>query len=296
LKILIFERMPFSCMERPYRIGAGVRSDDQRTFSALAAMHREGQIDHVQVQVIPAERAAFGRDMERIAGAGVPIVIHAPHHGQGVNPCAPAAYDDRPPAEIERWMEDALALTAEAADVTGAEQVVLHAGRHLPGRREEAEATFASFLDAHFDPRFILENLPAVYAGYPLLGNTAEELLALASGRVRGFCLDFAHLFCTANYLGASYAGLLAPFADLPLGLFHLSNSRKGSVTDEHLPIDHPEGGLDFSTVVPFIAAHPAVEVSLEYKENDPHLYAEQVPVFDRIFRAYTPRRRLSGD
>lgn len=283
-------------MEKPYRIGAGVRSDDQKTFAALAAMHGEGRIDHVQVQVIPAERAAFGRDIERIADTGVPIVIHAPHHGHGVNPCAPAAYDDRPRAEIERWMEDALALTAEAADVTGATRIVLHAGRYLPGRREEAEATFASFLDDHFDPRFILENLPAVYAGYPLLGNTAEELRTLAGGKVRGFCLDFAHLFCTANYLGAPYADLLAPFDDLPLGLFHLSNSRKGSITDEHLPIDHPEGGLDFAAVVPFIAAHPAVEVSLEYKENDPQLYAEQVPVFDRIFRVYTPPRRLSED
>ncbi|WP_067048144.1 TIM barrel protein [Methanofollis ethanolicus] len=276
-------------MKRLYRIGAGVRSDDLKTFSALAAMHREGQIDHVQVQVIPAERAAFRRDMERIADAGVPIVIHAPHHGHGVNPCAPTAYDDRPPAEIERWTEEALALTAEAADVTGARQIVLHAGRHLPGRREEAEETFAAFLDGHFDPRFILENLPAVYAGYPLLGNTAEELLTLAGGRVRGFCLDFAHLFCTANYLGIPYANLLAPFDDLPLGLFHLSNSRRGSVTDEHLPINHPEGGLDFATVIPFISAHPAVETSLEYKENDPRLYAEQVPVFDALFQTYRP-------
>jgi sugar phosphate isomerase/epimerase len=281
--------MPFFGMERPYRIGAGVRSDDQKTFAALAAMHREGRIDHVQVQVVPGERAAFGRDMERIADAGVPIVIHAPHHGHGVNPCAPTAYDDRPPAEIERWVEEALALTVEAADVTGARQIVLHAGRHLPGRREEAETTFAAFLDDHFDPRIILENLPAVYAGYPLLGNTAEELLALAGGRVRGFCLDFAHLFCTTNFLGAPFATLLAPFGDLPIGLFHLSNSRRGSITDEHLPIDHPEGGLDFSTVIPFIAEHPAVETSLEYKENDPRLYAEQVPLFDALFRKYRP-------
>lgn len=276
-------------MNRHYRIGAGVRSDDPATFTALAAMYREGGIDHVQVQVIPAERKVFRAEMEAIADAGVQIVVHAPHHGHGVNPCAPTAYDDRPPAEIEAWTEEALTETAEAADLTGAEKIVLHVGRHLPGRKEEAEETFAAFLDRHFDPRFILENLPAVYAGYPLLGNTAGELRTLSGGRIKGFCLDFAHLFCTANYLGAPFAALLAPFNDLPLDLFHLSNSRKGSITDEHLLIDHPEGGLDFSAVIPFIAAHPEIDTSLEYKENDPGLYAEQLPVFDALFRKYRP-------
>jgi len=276
-------------MDRPYRIGAGVRSDDEQTFAALAARHHDGRIDHIQVQVIPGGERSFQNDFSRIADAGVRIVIHAPHHAHGVNPCAPCAYDERPKTEIEAWIEAALAQTAEAADMTGADKIVLHAGRHLPGRRDEAEATFAAFLDDYFDPRFILENLPSVYADYPLLGNDAGDLLALGGGRIRGFCLDFAHLFCTANYRNISYSNLLAPFGKLDIRLFHLSNSRRGSVTDEHLPLDHPEGGLDFGAIIPFIAAHPGVDTSLEYKENDPAVYDRQLRVFDALFSRWSP-------
>jgi hypothetical protein len=39
--------------------------------------------------------------------------------------------------------------------------------------------------------------------------------------------------------------------------------------------------------IVPFIAAHPAIDVSLEYKENDPRVYDRQVAVFDTIFRRW---------
>jgi endonuclease IV len=271
-------------MDRPYRIGAGVRIDDDQTFAALAARYHEGRIDHIQVQVIPGRERSLRDHLDLIADAGVRIVVHAPHHAHGVNPCAPSAYDDRPKKEIEAWIESALVQTAEAADRTGADRIALHAGRYLPGRRDEAEATFAAFLDDHFDLRFILENLPSVYADYPLLGNEAADLAALGGGRIRGFCLDFPHLFCTANYLSRPFGDLLAPFAALDLRLFHLSNSRRGSITDEHLPLDHPDGGLDFGAVVPFIAAHPGVDVSLEYKENDPAVYDRQVIVFDTLF------------
>lgn len=274
-------------MDRPYRIGAGVRIDDEETFTALAALYHEGRIDHIQVQIIPGDERSFRDHLDLIADAGVQVVIHAPHHAHGVNPCAPTAYDDRSPAEIEARIETALVQTAEAADRTGADKIVLHTGRYLPGRREEAEETFAAFLDDHFDPRFILENLPSVYADYPLLGNEAADLVALGGGRIRGFCLDFPHLFCTANYLSRPFADLLAPFGALDLRLFHLSNSRRGSITDEHLALDHPDGGLDFGVIVPFIAAHPAIDVSLEYKENDPRVYDRQVAVFDTIFRRW---------
>lgn len=278
-------------MKRPYLVGAGVRSNDEKTFPPLAAMYHAGEIDHIQVQINPEEQRTFRQHIETIASGEVKIVIHAPHHGHGLNPCAPTAYETWSEADAQAWMELALAETAEAADLTSAETIVLHPGRYLPGRREEAVATFETFLDEYFDPRFVLENLPSVHTDYPLLGNTADDLKALGGGRIRGYCLDFAHLFCTANYLKVPYADLLAPFADLPLSLFHLSNSRKGSITDEHLALDHPDGGLDFTEVIPFIAAHPDLETSLEYKENDPRVYVKQIRAFDALYRLHTQSR-----
>lgn len=182
---------------------------------------------------------------------------------------------------IEAHIEEEMNRTYEAADALGAETIVLHAGRYEPGGRLAAVEEFAGFLDRHADPRFVLENLPAVYAGYPLLGNTAGELAALAGTRITRFCLDFPpHLACTANYRRLSFAAELERFEDLDVALHHLSNIRRNSITDEHLALDHPDGGLDLSAVFARLRRHPAVPTTLEYKEDSADVYARQVRVF----------------
>jgi len=79
---------------RPYRIGATLRTTDTELLPGFAALHARGKIDHLQVRVIPGE--TFYRDLAAVAAAAIPSIVHAPHHGHGVNPCAPAAYDSRP--------------------------------------------------------------------------------------------------------------------------------------------------------------------------------------------------------
>ena len=263
-----------------YNLGCTVRLDDEETLALLAGLYKDGAIRHIQVQIVPLARQLFRERLDRIAASSIPVVVHASHHGHGVNPCAPAAYDDRPPGEIEEYIEEAMRQTLEAADTLGAETIVLHAGRYEPGGRSAAEETFAHFLDRHADPRLALENLPAVYAGYPLLGNTAEELAALAGTKITRFCLDFPHLACTANYRHLSFADELNKFEDLDVVLHHLSNIRLGSITDEHFELDHPDGGLDLAAVFARLRRHPAVPTTLEYKEDSADVYTRQVKVF----------------
>ncbi|MCC7565644.1 MAG: TIM barrel protein [Methanomicrobiaceae archaeon] len=273
-------------MQRPCRAGCAVDSDDPAAFRALADLHARGAIDHIQVLIVPEPEPLFRERLEMMADTGAEIVVHAPHHGQGVNPCAPAAFGALAPREAAAHIEHAMAQTAEAADVLQAETIVLHAGRYEEGGEEAAREEFASFLDRYLDPRMILENLPAVYAGYPLLGNTADDVTALAGGRVQGCCLDFAHLYCTANYLGSDYAAEVERFAALDVRLHHLSNSPRGSTRDRHLPLDHPDGGLPFDIVIPLIAARPGVQTCLELK-GAAREYARQVAVFADLCRRY---------
>lgn len=263
-----------------YNLGCTVRLDDEETLALLARLYEDGAIRHIQVQAVPFPRRLFRERLDRVAASGIPSIVHAPHHSHGVNPCAPAAYDDRPPGEIEEYIEEAMRQTLEAADALGAETIVLHAGRYEPGGRSDAEDTFADFLDHHNDPRLTLENLPAVYAGYPLLGNTAKELAALAGTRITRFCLDFPHLACTANYRHLSFVDELERFEDLNVALHHLSNIRRGSITDEHLALDHPDGGLDLAAVFARLRRHPKVPTTLEYKEDSANVYTRQVRVF----------------
>jgi hypothetical protein len=159
-----------------YNLGCSVQLDDERTLTLLEDLSGKHAIGHIQVQIVPLARPTFRDRLAAVAATAIPTAIHAPHHSHGVNPCAPAAYDDRPLPEIEEYIEEAMAQTYEAADALGAEVIVLHAGRYLPGERAAAEDEFPNFLDRYPDPRLALENLPAVYAGYPLLGNTAHDL------------------------------------------------------------------------------------------------------------------------
>jgi len=263
-----------------YNLGCTVRLDDEGTLALLADLYEDGAIRHIQVQAVPFPRRLFRERLDRIAATGIPSIVHAPHHSHGVNPCAPAAYDDRPLAEIEEYVEEMMARTLEAADALGAETIVLHAGRYEPGGRLAAVETFTEFLDRHADPRLALENLPAVYAGYPLLGNTAEELTALAGTKITRFCLDFPHLACTANHRRLSFVDELERFEDLNVALHHLSNIRRGSITDEHLALDHPDGGLDLAAAFTRLRRHPKVPTTLEYKDDSVEIYTRQVKVF----------------
>jgi endonuclease IV len=272
-------------MHRPYLIGAAVRSDDPATFHALAAMHERGEIDQIQLQVIPEPARIVRSRLDAYASTSALVYIHAPHHGQGVNPCAPSAFDRRDLQEIEEWIDSAMAITTEAADTLDAPRIVLHAGRYEDGRDVEAADGWERFLDRHFDERFILENLPAVHAGYRMLGSTAAELARLGGGRIRGYCLDFAHLYCTVNLLHRPYAAELGRFGDLPVRLFHLSNSERDAATDRHLELDHPEGGIDLDCVMGWLKAHPGIPTCLEFKHGDARVYARQLPVFDHLFR-----------
>ena len=270
-----------------YNLGCTVRLDDEQTLALLAGLYDKGRIRHIQVQAVPLPPALFRMHLDRIAATGIPSIVHAPHHSHGVNPCAPAAYDDRPEKEIKEHIGLAMSQALEAADVLGAETIVLHAGRYKPGERSAAEEEFSRFLDAWTDPRFTLENLPSVYAGYPLLGNTAEELAALAGDRITRFCLDFPHLACTVNHRGLSFAAELERFEALPVALHHLSNLRRGSITDEHLELDHPDGGLDLAAVFSRLRRHPAVPTTLEYKEDSAEIYTRQVKVFAGFWGEY---------
>lgn len=270
-----------------YNLGCTVRLDDERTLALLAELYHDGIIHHIQVQAVPLPRPLFQQHLAAFAAVGIPAVIHAPHHGHGVNPCAPAAYDDRPLPEIEAYIDLAVNQALEAADTLGAATIVLHAGRYEPGGRSSAVEEFSRFLDRHADPRFTLENLPAVYAGYPLLGNTAGELAALAGEKITRFCLDFPHLTCTANYRHLSFSEELDRFETLDVTLHHLSNIRRGSITDEHLELDHPDGGLDLAAVFSRLRRHPAVPTTLEYKQDSTEVYARQVRVFAGLWEVH---------
>jgi len=73
----------------------------------------------------------------------------------------------------------------------------------------------------------------------------------------RDSALDFAHLYCAANYLKIPYPRGPRTLPGAQHRHFHLSNTEDGSIADRHLPLDHPGGGLPFHEVVRCIRLAP---------------------------------------
>ncbi|HTY14424.1 MAG TPA: TIM barrel protein [Methanoregulaceae archaeon] len=272
---------------RPYLIGCGVRSDDLETFKGLAALAEQGVIDHIQVLVVPEPEPRFRSRVETMAAYDALCILHAPHHLQGVNPCFPSAIDPENPWHARKSLESALIQTFQMADELSSPMIVLHAGHYPKGMREEAFSGFSDFLDRYFDPRYILENLPEVFRDLIFIGTSAPDLVRLSNGKIKGYCLDFPHLYCTSNYWGLSFERELMKFETLPVSLHHLSNSRKSSFRDEHLPLDHPDGGIDLNLVMGWISNHRGIQTSLEYKYDDIGIYYSQIREFNRLFKRY---------
>jgi sugar phosphate isomerase/epimerase len=272
--------------EIPFRPGVSLRQTDPAFAAPLAALFEQGLIDHIQLQMVPGPGPENSLVIETLEAAGARVLIHAPYHVHGVNPCSPGAVREQTAEQGLAAIENAMALSFEAADRFSSPVIVIHAGTFGTGERESAVRTFGSFLSEYRDDRLVLENLPATFRKRTMLGTTAAELLEISKGRLAGFCLDYAHLACTAGQTGLDFGIELAAFEQCDVRMQHLSNPSRDPWLDRHLPLDSLEGGLDFSRVMPEIGRRPQVPLSLEYHE-DAAFYLQQLEVFKRLYHRY---------
>lgn len=261
------------------RFGAGCLLRTPDIFPVWGEMLEQGEIGHVQLLITPVASQDFSPNLETFESYPGHIRVHAPHHIQGVNPCNPELFAQGRGENVRSYIEEAMAQTSEAADRTGSEIIVLHAGRYRPGEREEAIATFHTFLDTYPDDRYILETLPGLRNGYRFLGTTPGDLKELAGQTITGFCLDFPHLWCTAQAHGTSYHQFLDEMACLPLKFSHLSGSPGPGSDRQHLFFDDPENAFDLPMLRSFLSSHPDLEISLEFATDDPDIIRQQIRI-----------------
>ena len=263
----------------PLRFGAGCLFSRPEVFESRANMLDTHEIGHVQLMMIPESELVFQNHIEVFETYSGKIRIHAPHHMQRVNPCAPELYSDRGPEDIKTHIETAINQTCEAADRTGSEIIVLHAGRYLPGDQENAISQFHDFLDQYYDKRFILESLPDLQRGYPYLGTTPEELIALGENTITGYCADFPHLWCTSLTKGIPYQEILDQMTTLPIRFTHLSGSPGPGEERQHLLFDDPDNRFGLDLITPFLMDHQDLEISLEFAVDDPSVIRTQLRI-----------------
>lgn len=272
---------------RPYRIAGASKLHDPEALPVFARLVEDGRLDAVQVYVRSPLTPDDRWTLEGYAALETRLVVHAPHHRDGLNPVEPTAPDGLAAAEGQARLRAGMTVALEAADLLDADRIVIHGGCLVTSSPAEGIAAMAAFFDEWADPRLLLENLPAVSRDLHFLGTSADELRALGNGHVRGYCLDLAHLYVAANYYGWEYAKALAAFDALPVLYHHLSNSPSGSVLDRHTPLDAPDGGVPFEHAFAWIREHPENMTCLEYKDAGGGLYEGQLIAFDTLYRRY---------
>lgn len=265
-------------MTRKKRFGAGCLFSRPEVFDSRAQMLDASEIGHVQLMMIPVDPLDFRSAIEVFEPYRGCIRIHAPHHGQGINPCAPELYAEGR-GNIAAFFDEAMAQTLEAADRTGSEIIVLHAGRYLPGQREEAITRFAEFLDRYPDRRYILESLPDLSPGPRYLGILPEELKLLGGVSISGYCADFPHLWCTSVAAGLAYQDILNQMFSLPVRFTHLSGSPGPHTDHQHLLLDDPDNAFSLEWIRPVLQGHPNLEISLEFGTDDPEVILNQIRI-----------------
>ncbi len=274
------------------RAGAGCRSDDPPVFEAFAHLCRQGFLDHVQVVVIPERRSLFRSRCELFESSGVPVVIHAPYHMHGVNPCEPSCCVSSPLGDPSELIPHAMVQALEAADATGSPWIVFHPGAIRDTGYDTACNNLQAFFDQWQDDRIILENLPARSHGWEFIGATADELMRLNKGGHQGICLDFSHLDCTAAFRKEPFGDLLAEFKSLPVRFQHISGKQPAGTEDAHLPLDSPESGLPSDEIAVWLMDHRDIATSIEYKGDDTDRIIDQVRFFHDRFGGTCPGRR----
>ena len=155
---------------------------------------------------------------------GCEVRIHAPHNTMGF---------DAGNKSLEKQNLEILSLSQYAADIFDAKTIVVHAGcGHGKEYLQETARQFKLFADE----RIVVENLP-VFASdeAPLHGNTPEEIAYIREYSGCGFCFDFSHAICAANYLKIDIDKQLAGFFALKPTVYHICDGNIDETEDKHL-------------------------------------------------------------
>ena len=146
--------------------------------------------------------------------------------------------------EMEQHNKKLLAVAQQAADIFGAETIVVHGG--CGHGREYVEETARQFKNFN-DKRIVVENIPYYGRNGELLhGCIAEEIAYIMSESGCGFCLDFAHAICAALSLNMNTENLIKSLYELKPRVYHLCDGDIGRCEDMNLhfgtgnyPLEH---------------------------------------------------------
>ncbi len=194
-------------------------------YEEAKKLYNKGVFDYIELYVVPNTLETI----DKWSKIGIPFIIHCPHFMHGFNL-----------AKAEK-KENNFAIYQEVkqfADILNAKYIIFHGG--VDGDIKETARQLTSFNE----PRALIENKPMVALPNRMGGNfcrgyNKEEIQIVKQASSCGFCLDFGHAICAANFQKKEIYEYCKEFLALKPNMFHLTDN-----TDINSPYDtHPNLG-----------------------------------------------------
>lgn len=176
--------------------------------------------DFLELMIVP------GTDISLYKGVKKPFVIHAAHHGFGCNLLDKTC--------LKRNVQ-ILREASKAADILGAETIIVHPGHVLSSSCKHEHAV--KILKKEYDPRIVVENLCPLPKELEHRYGLAKDMSKLMKDTKTGLCLDFAHACASAVKEKQDYKVVLKDLIKLKARHFHISGGGILSGQDSHLSL-----------------------------------------------------------
>jgi deoxyribonuclease-4 len=162
-------------------------------------------VDFLEIMALRSADYSFFRNL------AMPIVIHAPHEGFGINNANSSSYQEN---------IDSMVYTLKLADYLSSDKIVVH-----PGSLADKACSFdtsISVVGSMEDSRIMVENMPSNV----FLCSSFKDTLSYMDSSKTGLCFDINHAIETTFNSGKDYMGVLEDYLGLCPKHYHLGGQK----------------------------------------------------------------------
>jgi len=234
------------------RLGLKLGSTNSNYIDDAVRFYENGLYDYIELYAVPG---SYGEYFHLWKSLRIPIIVHAPHYGNGLN-----LADIRQREQNSILIEEMLKF----ADELKSDTIIFHPG--VSGVLEETVFQ----LNLLKDRRVIIENKPVVslFDGKICNGCSPEEIKYIIENAHAGFCLDIGHAFCSAAARKLEPYEHIVEYLKLNPRMYHLSDGYVNNVIDSHEHLN--KGDFDIQRILSLIPANSTVtvETDKDYKDS----------------------------
>lgn len=215
-------------------MGLGIRSNEPQLIRNANELFKTGVVDFAEIFLMP------GTSNTEFSQLEMPLTIHAPHDGSGLNLCEP---------EKTEFSVKCINEASELADELNAKYVAFHPG-HIGIKDDYENAMKCMISEMNFPnkKKLCVENLTykAVIPEMICTCHKPEDIKRIMQQCGLGFCLDLNHAYKAAASLKANPKDFIKKFMALNPSYFHLSDGNSSIEDDEHLMLGKGDYDLKF--------------------------------------------------